>query len=752
MVHVQEAYYHSDVHDAMSFNDSRRNTSMNSSISTTTGHQPTKNLATTTTTRRRVNHNSFFPCTAATSTRSSATSVTTDNTSTISSSALSSSSQCGSATKRIDTAVSASTSILSPAVGPSCTTVQFTKKKNIVRPQRVSSRTLVLVSFLFVSTVIASAVLVIFFARHHLLVLPKVLSQHRHYKNGVLDDDKNQQVVVVLSDGWKGATKKKDGTEQQQDSNRITSTTGHYEEEEEEEIERVLPLPSSLRAPHWESKIHDTTTTVRGVQNDQIEGNLFLSFIEDETNQKQKYQLGIISGGDKSFYQRVYFRANVEPCNSMFGSARTFNQSDDVTKQMIFPMFDDGYSAGPIISCPRKEVFSSQHMNNHKNETTLVARCDPVAQLKQLDTIKELTSGNAMQFQLPHQPIDAHNAIVLDRPRRSSATGVVFLNEKHMIVASYGMQKIYLYEYCFRPRNDANPCQFTKLLAAENTTGNPDLIDFDGKNMLVASQLMRGTQELYQVDLEKQSITKYKEVYAFIGYEGDKRQWCHEATFYPSKLTSLNKSSVIVASSSRVEFPNSIMIRFFDYENDRVIAEYPMDWNRNTRGFKAQGIRFIDDKHFIADVTSLVVGQYQQRFMCAKNRMIPRRKKAQGRLVLFRMNFSVEDILHGKQEPAGASDFMVLGTYDFGIAAVDGISYHDGLAIVADQLNDKVLLLKIDLTDLQQPIQLISEKSGYLMPHGVALSKTHMAVSCYGDNSVFIHNISNQQFMAGKEK
>jgi hypothetical protein len=312
------------------------------------------------------------------------------------------------------------------------------------------------------------------------------------------------------------------------------------------------------------------------------------------------------------------------------------------------------------------------------------------------------------------------------------------------------MQKIYLYEYCFQEshqHDSGSPCNYAKLLDSADATGNPDLIDFDGKNMIVASELMSGTQELFQVDIENESIQRYKEVYAFAGEEDDKRQWCHEATFYtPPDSFQHNHSTVIVASSSRVKFRKSIMIRFFDYESEKIIAEYPMDWHKSTRGFKAQGIRFIDNQHFIIDATALVVKKYHEELMCKKNQKIPQTKFAQGRLVLFKMNFTVEDILQGKQQPAGPSDFTILGTYDLGVSAVDGISYHDGLAILADQLNDKVLFFRIDVNGPTQPIQFLSEKNGYLMPHGVALSKfqPHMAVTCYGDNSVYIQSVSTK--------
>lgn len=167
-----------------------------------------------------------------------------------------------------------------------------------------------------------------------------------------------------------------------------------------------------------------------------------------------------------------------------------------------------------------------------------------------LSVVQSVKAGEALQFFLPFQPPGVYNAIVLDRVRRSSAKG----------------QKQ------------------AKLLSSCATTGNPDLL---GSSMLVASQLMRGTQELYRVDL-----------YAFAGEEGPRRQWCHEAAFYPSP------NAVIVAGS--VHFRSGLTIRLFDFANDRVLAEYLMSSHPSTRGYKAQGIRFVDEQYFVADLTSFV--------------------------------------------------------------------------------------------------------------------------------------------------
>ena len=53
-------------------------------------------------------------------------------------------------------------------------------------------------------------------------------------------------------------------------------------------------------------------------------------------------------------------------------------------------------------------------------------------------------------------------------------------------------------------------------------------------------------------------------------------------------------------------------------------------------------------------------------------------------------------------------------------------------------LNDKLVQVEISGTQMK----LLQDIDGYMLPHGVALSKynNHFSATCYGDNSVFIHD------------
>ena len=90
------------------------------------------------------------------------------------------------------------------------------------------------------------------------------------------------------------------------------------------------------------------------------------------------------------------------------------------------------------------------------------------------------------------------------------------------------------------------------------------------------------------------------------------------------------------------------MVSLFDYERQAVIAQYMMQSHNMTKGCKAQGIRFIDKRHFIADLTRQHVHAYKKELMCQKIRSIPKNDDKQNCMALFRLNFSVDDIVSGK--------------------------------------------------------------------------------------------------------
>ena len=157
--------------------------------------------------------------------------------------------------------------------------------------------------------------------------------------------------------------------------------------------------------------------------------------------------------------------------------------------------------------------------------------------------------------------------------------------------------------------------------------------------------------------------------------------------------------------------------------------------NQATRG-KPKGFRFIDTHHMI---TSFSTYRMKPAFTCSDNVT----ELVWSSVALIKMNFSLDDIANGKRGPADDSEFTVLASYSFDHSNVEGVAYHDGIAIVADQFNDCVLIFNVN-TNAKKPLALMGRKYGYLLPHGVFLSKDLdlMAVTNYGDNSVILQPLS----------
>jgi hypothetical protein len=103
------------------------------------------------------------------------------------------------------------------------------------------------------------------------------------------------------------------------------------------------------------------------------------------------------------------------------------------------------------------------------------------------------------------------------------------------------------------------------------------------------------------------------------------------------------------------------------------------------------------------------------------------------------MNFSLDDIAKGKHGPADDSEFYVLDSYLLDFSSINGLAYDNGIAIVADQYNDCVLIFDVNV-NAKKPLTLRGGKYGYPMPHGIFLSKDLdlMAVMNYGNNSVIV--------------
>ena len=417
----------------------------------------------------------------------------------------------------------------------------------------------------------------------------------------------------------------------------------------------------------------------------------------------------VISIDSQTTFSQVFYRANTIACG-LHLNLNSSSLDKALTERVIFPMFDDGIAAGPVIDCTPSMVINGT--------------CNPKEMLLELEIIKSLTAGKAFQFFLPKQtPGLSSDSLSLNRPRMSSSTDIYFIDANHFVAASFGMMRVYLYEYTFTEVRKE-----VRLLDAIDTPSNNDLIDFDEtRNMIAISQFHSGKQQLIKVNMSTKSLSSYKEVDAF---SADKEKWCHAIAFYPSKTV-----PVIAASNMHIRQPYKLS--FYDYEKESIVAEYLTESNEESRGHRVKGIAFVDASHFLASTTALGLSDVKAKNICKKAKM-PNPKDARSQIILFKMNFSVEDIVAGKSKPVDSSAFTILGTLDW-LGGADAVSYQNGTGVLTDQVNDRIVYFHVDI-DAEKPLGLISEERGYLMPHGVHFSnfQKHMAVTNYGDNSIII--------------
>ncbi len=278
-----------------------------------------------------------------------------------------------------------------------------------------------------------------------------------------------------------------------------------------------------------------------------------------------------------------------------------------------------------------------------------------------------------------------------------------------------------------------------------DSEGGIDPLDFDGKDMILASVFNLGMQELFKLDLAKKTIRKHHYVFAF---KDEIKEWCHEAALYPSQ-----NAHILAAGSFYGKFDDpKIKIRFYDYEQHTTLVDLHMASNQATRGVKPKGFRFIDKHHMIASFASY---RMKPDFTCSDD---VTELRVWSIVVLIKMNFSLDDIAERKRGPADDSEFAVLDSYLLDFSRVDGLAYDNGIAIVADQYKDCVLIFDVNV-NAKKPLTLRGKKCGYLMPHGVFLSEDLglMAVTNYGDNSVIMQPLSkaldtiNQRSVASRE-
>jgi hypothetical protein len=450
----------------------------------------------------------------------------------------------------------------------------------------------------------------------------------------------------------------------------------------------------------------------------------------------------VISGQGRA-WERMYAFASIEAKTPDFCNGR----------DRAIPMFADGVAAGPLL-CTTRQFSAVGQEAEHEAEynssspdgggDSSIEQC--ATTIHDLDAYQLLKSGHALRLAL--DPIDAstHANVVKDRERHSSASGVVFLDDQHFCVVSFGHSMLYLYHY------NADTMQATLLDKVLNRFPGgqqggefTELIDYNGKDLLVTGNLRSSSTTLFRIDWATKKMHLLQPALVFADVRRHETQMTHGARFYPSLTNdagSSSSSNIVVATAQYKDSPNSLMVRFYNWRKNRTVAELRMKDTRHA-GMGPQDIFFIDMHNMLVIYTfNRITGRFKPDENCRGSVGFPNDKPFNTRLVHYRLDF---DLDHDDDEEErtiidDASKFVELQSIEYLHSHPDSMSYNNGIVVLSDQYLDQVNFVGIDPKGMNA-IQHLGVLTGYHMNHGVALSPNmeSVAVTQYGDNSVIIN-------------
>jgi glycosyltransferase involved in cell wall biosynthesis len=278
--------------------------------------------------------------------------------------------------------------------------------------------------------------------------------------------------------------------------------------------------------------------------------------------------------------------------------------------------------------------------------------------------------------------------LVGNRARLATATGVKFVTDNQLVVASLLGRQLHLYEFNLGLRT-------SKLLSTVDTQNGKELVsidafDFNGKDLLVGA------------DCESSSISTYRVWHSTLEYVdtfqvGEKpKNYIHGAKFVSSD------PEVMAACITDGEKG----ITFYDRATGERLGHYSTgDW-----GVKDMAMVNLNSNEFIA--------------MCTKNNV--------GRDLHTKHTIALKFVQINKR----FGEFKVLSEYVFKDASMETIQIRGEYIYLACQSSDSVIVMRHDKTS----IHLVDELHGFSFPHGVDISPDGkwMAVANYGSSSISI--------------
>jgi glycosyltransferase involved in cell wall biosynthesis len=326
----------------------------------------------------------------------------------------------------------------------------------------------------------------------------------------------------------------------------------------------------------------------------------------------------------------------------------------------------------------------------------------PALQAKDLQMAFESISANYaknqsfstdIEIEVPRENRSHHKEpfLVGNRARFATATGVKFITNNILVVASLVGKRMYLYE--FDPKSRSS--KFLSSVDTENgvTLVSIDNIDFNGGGLVIAA------------DCEFSSISKYRVLDSSLGYletlqVGKKpSNYVHGAKFVSSSPEIL--AACITAGEKGISF--------YLGAGGRKLGHYSTkDW-----GVKDMAMLNLESHKFIAVCTKNNVGQDLDIEQSISLRLVQTNK----RFFKFKRFKEISELILQN-------------------ISIESIQIRDNYIFLATQSSDSVLVMRHDERNIYE----FASVEGFSFPHGVDISPDGkwMAVANYGSNSVSV--------------
>ena len=279
--------------------------------------------------------------------------------------------------------------------------------------------------------------------------------------------------------------------------------------------------------------------------------------------------------------------------------------------------------------------------------------------------------------------------------RLATTTSVKFINNNQLCTTNLVGMYIRLYQFDYNMKT-------YNLLDHINTTYDgklcvTDLIDYDGRDLIVTSNFDCGTQTLYK--LVNNKLFMHKDMHNFSKIP----QFCHGVKFYPYK------ENIICFTFNR----NMIYsIVFVDYVANIILYQFEY-----LSGYNPKDIAFIN-------ANQMIIGY-------STSNVTPIITKHNYKSRIAYVQFDLINKSHN-----------VIDHIDINDSHTDCVLYRNNVVFMNDQISDAIVTHHIK----NNKLQFIESINLFDKPHGLDISQDNklLAIANYGDNTVKIIEIPDK--------